>query len=103
MKGARLELNFTICKRKFKFDIGQNKIIGDTIFDVSYWIRDRHFTWSFEPREGLPVCRAKEAPSFLNYFKILSISPVPGIKPATSRSAVKRSACVVSLQNEEYS
>ena len=45
-----------------------------------------------EPREGLAVCRAKEAPSFLSYFKTLSIGPVPGIEPATSRSAVKRSA-----------
>ena len=28
-------------------------------------------------------------PSFLSYFKTLSIGPVPGIEPATSRSAVK--------------
>ena len=30
-------------------------------------------------------------PSFLSYFKTLSIGPVPGIEPTTSRSAVKRS------------
>ena len=60
-------------------------------FYVSYWRRDRHFTWSSEPRVGLAICRAKAVPSFLSYFKTLSISPVPGIEPATSRSAVKRS------------
>ena len=43
-------------------------LIGDTIFYVSYWRRDRHFTWSSEPREVLPDCRAKELPSFLSYF-----------------------------------
>ena len=48
--------------------------------------------WSSEPREGLPVCRAKEVPSFLSYFKTLSIGPAPGIDPATSHSEVKRSA-----------
>ena len=51
----------------------------------------RHFTWSSEPREGLAVWRTKEVPSFLSYFKTLSIGPAPGIEPATSRSAVKRS------------
>lgn len=60
-------------------------------FYVSYWGRDRHFVWSSEPRKGLPVCRAKEIPSFLSQSKTLSIGPVPGIEPATSRSAVKRS------------
>ena len=44
-----------------------------------------------EPRKGPAVCRAKEAPSFFSYFKTLSIGPVPGIEPATSRSAVERS------------
>ena len=29
--------------------------------------------------------------SFLSYFKTLSIGPTPGIEPATSRSAIKRS------------
>ena len=63
-------------------------LIGDTIFYVSNWRRDRHFTWSSEPREGLACCSAKGVPSFLSYFKTLSIGPAPGIKPATSRSAV---------------
>ena len=31
-------------------------------------------------------------PYFLSYFKTLSIGPTPGIKPATTQSAVKRSA-----------
>ena len=47
---------------------------------------------SSEPREGLATCSAKGVRSFLSYFKTLSIGPVPGIEPATSRSAVKRSA-----------
>ena len=48
--------------------------------------------WSSEPHEGLAVCRAKAVPSFLSYFKTLSVGPAPGIEPPTSRSAVKRSA-----------
>ena len=58
-------------------------------FNVSYWGRGRHFTWSSEPREELAICRAKAVPSFLSYFKALSIGPARGIEPATSRSAVK--------------
>ena len=53
--------------------------------------RDRHFTWSSEPREGLTACSAKEVTSYLSHFKTLSNGPAPGIEPATSRSAVKRS------------
>ena len=34
---------------------------------------------------------AKEVPSFLSYFKTLSIGPAPGIEPTTSHSAVKPS------------
>ena len=60
-------------------------LIGDTNG------RDRHFTWSSEPREGPAACRAKGVPSFLRYFKALSIGPALGIEPATSCSAVKRS------------
>ena len=51
----------------------------------------RHFTWSSEPREGLAACTTKGVPSFLSYFKTLSIGTAPGNEPATSRSAVKRS------------
>ena len=39
--------------------------------------------WSSEP------CRAKIVPSFLSYFKTLSIGPTPGIEPATFPSTVK--------------
>ena len=60
-------------------------------FYVSYWRRHCHYTWSSEPREGLAICRAKAVPSFLSYSKTLSVGPVAGIEPATSRSAVKRS------------
>ena len=66
-------------------------LTGDTIFHVSYWRWDRRFTWSSEPHESLPFCRAKGVRSFLSYFKTLSIGPVSGIEPVTSRSAVKRS------------
>ena len=55
-------------------------------FYVSNWKRDRHFTWSSEPREGLAACTAKGVPSFLSYFKTLSIGPAPEIEPATSRA-----------------
>ena len=65
-------------------------LIGDTIF-TSPNGRDRHSTWSSEPREGLAACSAKEVPSFLSHFKTLSNCPAPGIEPATSHSAVKRS------------
>ena len=61
-------------------------LIVDTIFTTG-----PPFTWSSEPREGLAVWRTKEVPSFLSYLKTLSIGPAPGIEPATSRSAVKRS------------
>ena len=46
---------------------------------------------SFEPREGLAICRAKAVPSFFSYFKTSSIGPAPGIELATSHSTVKRS------------
>ena len=80
--------------KKMHFNLSVNVfsakvLIGDTIFYVSNWRRDRHFTWSSEPREGLACCSAKGVPSFLGYFKTLSIGPAPGIEPATSRSAVK--------------
>ena len=66
-------------------------VLGDTIFMyVSYWRRDRYFTCtlSSKPRECLSACSAKEVPSFLSYFKTLSIGPVPGIEPATFCFAV---------------
>jgi len=65
-------------------------LIGDTIF-TSPSGDDFHFTRSSEPREGLAACSEKVVPSFLSYFKILSIGPAAGIEPPTSRSAVTRS------------
>ena len=47
---------------------------GDTIF-LRLLLE---FTWSTEPREGQACCSAKEVPSFLGYFKTLSIDPAPG-------------------------
>ena len=68
-------------------------LIRDTIFTspTEDGRRNRRFTWSSEPREGPAACRAKGVPSFLSYFKTLSIGPAPGIEPATSRSAFKSS------------
>ena len=37
--------------------------------NVSYWRRDRHFTWSSEKREGLATCSAKGVRSFLSYLR----------------------------------
>ena len=36
-------------------------------FHVSLWSRNRHFTWSSEPREGLSACSVKGVPSFVSY------------------------------------
>ena len=71
--------------------LGQNVITFRPSTNVSYWRRNRHCRWSSELREGLAICRAKVVPSFLSYFKTLSIGPTPGIEPATSCSAVKHS------------
>ena len=43
--------------------------------EVLLLLRDCHFTWSSEPREGPAVFRAKAVLSFLSYFKTLSIGP----------------------------
>ena len=54
------------------------------------WVRHYfYFKWSSEPHEGLAVGRAKAVTSFLSYSKTLRIGLAPGIKPATSRFAVK--------------
>ena len=66
-------------------------------FSTKALIRDTIFTsptgdgTATEPGEGLAICRVKAVPSLLSHFKTLSIGSVPGIEPATSRSAVKRS------------
>ena len=64
--------------------------IGIARYEIN-WKTGNTVTWSSEPREGPAAHRAKEVPSFLSYFKTLSIGPAPGIELATSRSAVKRS------------
>ena len=61
------------------------------VFSTVVLIGNRHFTWSSEPRQGLAICRAKVVLSFVSHFKTLRVGPVPGIEPATSRSAVKHS------------
>ena len=66
-------------------------LTGDTIFFVPYWRRDRHFTCSSEPREGLAIYMTKAVHSLLSCFKTLSIGPFPESKKASSRSTVKRS------------
>ena len=66
-------------------------LIGDTIFTSLTGEGTAISTWSSEPREGPAVYSAKVIPSFLSYFKTLSIGPAPGIEPTTSRSAVKHS------------
>ena len=69
-------------------------LIEDTIFPLETRPPFYVVTWSSEPIEGLPVCRAKAYLHFLVIFyrcKTLSTYPVPGIKPASSHYAVKRS------------
>ena len=64
-------------------------LIGDTIFYVSNWRRDRHVTWSSDPRQGLAACTAEGVPSLLTYFKTLSIGPALGIEPCTLCSGTR--------------
>ena len=65
-------------------------LIEDTIFTSP--TGDRTAILCGLPHEGLAVCRAKAVPSFLSYFKTLSIGLALGIEPPTFHSAVKRSA-----------
>ena len=65
--------------------------MGTLYFYISYWRWDRHFTLSSEPCKGPAICKAKAVPPFLSHFKTLSVGPIPGIKPTTSRAAVKHS------------
>ena len=66
-------------------------LFGDTILtsptgDGTAILRDHP-----SDARGPGCCSGKGVPSFLSDFKTLSIGPTPGIEPATSRSAVKRS------------
>ena len=70
-------LQFNLRCTLFEFPCIQFKTtrIGDTIFYVSYWRLNHHFTWSSKPREGPAICWAKEVPSFLSCFSWLFWDP----------------------------
>ena len=58
-------------KKKSALDLSVDVIEHDSTiwghhFYISSWRRDRHFTWSSEPRQGLAACRTKTVPSFLS-------------------------------------
>ena len=55
-------------------------------FYISHCKQDGHFT--YEAKKGLAICRAKAVPSFLSYFKTLSIDPVLAIEPMISLSTM---------------
>ena len=64
-------------------------IIGDTIFMSP--TGDQTTILRGHSRDAKVVaCSAKGIPSFLSYFKTLSIGPAPGIETATFRLAVKQ-------------
>ena len=51
----------------------------DTVLMSPTWRRDRHFTWSSEPQEGLAVCEPKESnprPPALQSSALLT-EPIP--------------------------
>ena len=78
-----LYVSVNVCSKKV--------LIGDTILFRLLLETIRHFIWSSKPHKVPAACSAKGVPSFLSYFKTLSIVPGPGIDPTISRSAVKRS------------
>ena len=78
--------------------MGVNVFSTKYLFYVSYWRRDGHFARSSKPHQGLVVYREKTVPSFLRYFKTLSIGPDPRNQTrGAARSAVKRSRPVTEL------
>ena len=73
----------------FQLDMATSAVAQGKVCHVTpLSFTDRHFMWSFEPGEGLAACSAKGVPSFLSYFKTLSIGRAPGIEPATFRFVV---------------
>ena len=64
-------------------------LTGDTIFTSPKG--DGATILRGHPRHAKISPLALQREYLLSYFKILSIGPVPGIEPATSSSAVKRS------------
>ena len=85
----RNKLSSGLCCRKLKkctlFDLSVN------VFSTKVLIGDTIFTYSTGDETAILRCHTKRVPSFLSYFKTLSISPAPGIEPATSLSAFKLS------------
>ena len=96
------KLSSGLCYRQLKkctlFDFGVN------VFDMKVLLGTLFLRFLLETRPPFyVVIRAtrrsnrlqykeiRRVPSFFSYFKTLSISPAPGIEPATSRSAFKRS------------
>ena len=64
-------------------------IIGDTIF-MSPTGHQTAILRGHPTDAKVVACSAKGIPSFLSYFKTLSIGPVPRIKPTSFRLAVKQ-------------
>ena len=93
----KLQASFFYSTGFARYSLGVNVfstkvLIGDTIF--TFPTRDRTAILRGHPsyaREGLASCSARGVPSFLSYFKILSIGPAPGVESTTSHSAVRRS------------
>ena len=87
-RGPSRERYQTVSTVYFILAILRTDLWSQRTFYVSKWKRDRRFTWSSEPREGLAACTAKEVPSFLSYFKTLSNGPAPDpLPPALQSSA----------------
>ena len=70
-------------------------LTGDTYIFTSPTGDGNAIMWSSEPRGGLVICKAMAVPSFLSYFKTLSIVQGPEIGLVTSHSAVKHSTNAV--------
>ena len=74
-------------------------------FYVSYWRRDCHFTWLFQQREGLAVCRGKEVSIKLVPPSLFAITkkctPPTPYYTAFKNFSLTKSAIHV-LSNSEY-
>ena len=79
------------CTFYLSVNVFSSKVLIESTIVMSPTGRELHFTcmWSSEPCKDLAICRAKEVPSFLSYFKTLSVGLLLEIKPTTSHSAVK--------------
>ena len=72
------------------FNVFRTKVL---ISDTNFYVSNGDRTTVIRGHLSHTKVRTKEVPSIFSYFKTLRIkrSPVQGIEPATSRSAVKRS------------